>query len=552
MSGFPIRHTRVSVSTDTRQTSSLMTMASQSRHPGREMTPDEAEILNVIAKRRDRIRSLPGWDATPDRVYDLLKIATRERAIEIDSGADDDTPWETLLGFLIAWHHELPTGEKEPDEGLISDIVLAAREITRLQTIEHGIRQGIYHVSPYAGGARLRWQRNRNVAIEAADMFLESQTRAVTPPGVSEAESRWISAKPAASRALPPPEVIRAAKGRALDEIETWRAALPEGVLPDDFPLEDGLDVRVMTQILAAVMGLASLCEYTARRQRRTETTLLRQPEAELYRLLSEVTDGVRDEQIVAAVERLSYRPGRSARSSPLVKHAGLVILCPPLLTPRATDVIMLRTAAESARSFGTVGRLQGQRASGWTDWLRAIPSVLVAEGVSARRADGQLAGDLDVVAIDPVRRVGLCIEVKWPIDAITWSEVARIDRTITSAAAQCARLRHELETGLAEVEMPESWPRFEDIEWTWCAGTAQQLTTVPMPVDDVHATSLRYLLALGTPTDLESLSKVLRDPSLPRYGRDFIKVRERNDIEGYSLDVEAIVLLKRAWAPTY
>lgn len=511
------------------------------------MTP-QAELLERITERRSQVRSHPGWDSGPERICDLLRLATRLRAQEIDNGLVTDVPWESLLGLLISWHHELRLGEGSCPEERSFELVRAALEFTRLEHLDNSVRYGAYEVRRIGNGFRIR--HRWDPAVEAADAFLERQAEPTGLPNLSGVERRWIDNRPVDSREGPPAQVLQASTDRALDAIRAWRTALPEGHLPDSFPLGDRLSVGKMTLVLAGLMGLASLSEGTARRLKRLETTLVHLPRARLLQRLTQLCPTVPKDSVDAALERLTYRVGRSTRSSPLVELGQMIILCPPLLTPRAADVIMLRAAASDTRRFGAIGRQLGDRARAWAQWFSAIPGVTVAERVQVRAQDGQSAGDLDLVALDPAHGIGVCLEIKWPIDALTWPEVTSVERCASSAARQLSGLRRALTSGLAVAGLPTGWPTFTDVDWTWCVGTPQQLCLRPLPASSMHTTSLRYMHNLGKPTRLADVVDILRVPDLPREGVHFRCARVRFPVGPQLVSVDAIEITVPTWCP--
>ncbi|MED7950719.1 hypothetical protein [Streptomyces sp. BE303] len=513
------------------------------------MTPEE-ELLDAITYRRRQVRDNPAWNSGPDRIYVLLRTATRLRAMEITAGLDTDVPWESVLAQLISWHHELPFGDDECSEKAALEIALAAADISRLASLETSIRAGAYEVrrSRNIFRVRHRW----DPAVEVADIHLERRATPRAVPDPSEIELRWISTRPVDSRGGPPIEVLAAAVERAAAEIAAYRQAVPEGHLPDSFALGDGLTVGGMARVMAVLMGLASLCEHTAIRLSRLESTLAHMPLARLHAVLAELCPTVPEEQRILTVERLIFRPGRSSRTSPLVQHGEQIILCPPLLTPRTIDPIVLRSAASDFRRFGPVGRELGERAVAWTEWLGGVPGALVADQVPAYRTDGKLAGDLDVIAVDPVRRVGLCVEIKWPIDAVTSTEVVKIENWATSAARQLDRLRGELRSNMATVDLPVGWPPFDGIDWTWCVGTPQQLCLRPLPVPDMFSTSLRYLHGLGRPSALPQVVDILRKPVLPSEGVHFQITRKTIRIGPRLVHLDTIGMSPYQWQPRF
>ncbi|MFD5672102.1 hypothetical protein [Streptomyces sp. NPDC127040] len=470
--------------------------------------------------------------------------------MEITAGVPSDLPWESVLTQLVVWHHEFPVGTGPCPEADATEITLAAAAAQHLDLLETGVRAGAYQVRLTRNDFRVRhcW----NASVEVADMILTQRATPTRLPDLSDAERRWISTQPVGSRTGPPPEVLRAAVDRASETIEAYRQAVPEGQLPDTFPLGEGMTAGDMSRVLAVIMGLASLCEETAHRLSRLETTLAHMPVTQLMEVLAEMCPTVSESHQILAVERLTYRVGRSSRTSPLVRHGDSLIICPPLVTPRAVDSIMLRSAAYDPRAFGRVGFKQGERATAWAEWLRATPGALVAERVPAVRTDGRPAGDIDVVVVDPAKGVGLCLEIKWPIEALSLAQVVKVENWVTSAARQLDRLRGELREGEATARLPHGWPAFGAVDWTWCVGTPQQLSPRPLPVPEMHATSLRYVQALGTPPDLDSLVGALVRPDLPTEGVHFDVTKRSFPVGRRRVHLDTLGVSLNTWRPRF
>ncbi|MFJ8059972.1 hypothetical protein [Streptomyces sp. NPDC096142] len=513
------------------------------------MKPD-LDLLNAVSYERARVRAHPAWQSGPERIYDLLRTATRLRAMEFTAGMTSDLPWESVLAQLAVWHHEFPLGTGPCSESDATEVTALAAAAHHLDLLESGVRTGAYQVRLTGGGFRVR--HSWDTSVEVADMLLAEAALPTQLPKLSETERRWISTRSGSSRKGPPFEVLRAAVDRAAETIEAYRKAVPEGQVPDTFPLGEGMTAGDMVQVLSVIMAVASLCEETAHRLSRLETTLAHMPVSQLMALLVEMCPTVSEAHLALAVERLTYRAGRSCRTSPLVQHGETVIICPPLVTPRAVDPIMLRSAAHDSRGFGRVGREQGDRATAWAEWLRTTPGAVVAERVPATREDGRPAGDLDVVVVDPDKRVGLCLEIKWPIEALSLPEAMKVENWVSSAARQLDRLKAELRAGTATARLPGGWPRFESIDWTWCVGTPQQLYLRPLPAPEMHATSLRYVQALGTPPDLGTLVGTLVRPDLPTQGVHYEVARRSFPVGRRQVHLDVLGVTADQWRPRF
>ncbi|WP_428814847.1 hypothetical protein SALCHL_002804 [Streptomyces albus subsp. chlorinus] len=508
------------------------------------------ELLEEISRKRSALRLHRAWSAGAGRIYALLRKAAEFRAREIDSGIQTDVPWETLFEFVIEWHHQFPLGDGDCDEEAAFEVLTSAIEFSRWEQIEHSIRMGGYSVR--RRGRDLRVRHAWDVALEAADMYLESRARPRGLPPFSEVERRWAGARPVESREGPPFEVLKASADRAMVSIDAWRKSAPEGYLPDPFALGNGLTIREATVLLAGIMGLADLCELAARSAARLESTLAHLDRQVMVDALGQLCPEVPTAHIDDLLERLTYRVGRSARTAPLVESGERIILCPPLITSRAVDVIALRTAAQDASRFGRVGHTLGKRAKEWEDWFAAIPGVSARSGVKVLRADGKRAGDLDVIAVDTKNKLGICLEIKWPIDGVTRREVGKVESWVTSAADQLGRVRGELESGTAVAELPGGWPQLSEIEMTWGVGTPQQLCLRPISVQGIYPTSLRYLIESGDPPSLRSVVEMLKRPDLPKRGLHYSEEAFTLRMGHYAVVVDRVGLRQFGWRPRF
>ncbi|MEU5903784.1 hypothetical protein ABZ780_05355 [Micromonospora sp. NPDC047467] len=478
----------------------------------------------------------------------LLQHAMRLRAMEIAQGLDSNVPWESVLAQIITWDHQIAKGHGRCEADDAARICVAALEATRLDNLYGTVRAGGYEVRRRGDSFRIR--HRWNPAIEAADSFLEHAAIPAELPEITSVEHAWIKNLPQTSRGFPPRDVLEAATRRARAAIGAYRDALPEGNLPDLFQLDDGLTVGHAVDVLSVVMGFAELHESATRLLKRTDAALARIPRTRLLEMTAEILPTVPPKCIDTTIERLTFTAGRSARISPLAELEGTIILCPPLITPRATDAIILRGAAYDPGRYGPIGQRQGNRAVRWKDWLGQIPGVLVAERLRARRQDRAAAGDLDVVAVHPQQRRGVCFEIKWPIDAISLPEVTKIEDWMSAAASQLNRLRAELMSGVAVVDMPKGWPDFSEITWTWAVATPQQLCLRPLQFNEIYGTSFRYMACHGEPRSLDDVVNALVSPDLPVQGVDF-QIDAVDFLLGRQRVVlDAIGLAREGWMP--
>jgi hypothetical protein len=512
------------------------------------LTP-EAELLDVVAAERRKVAAHPGWQTGPERILELLQTATRIRQLD-RTNFGHDVPWETVFGLLITWHHKFPvaTGPVSPQHA--DELVLAAATLARLEGLELSSRVNAYRVRKRGSALVLthRW----NPALEVADAILERNTTPPHIPELTSAERAWIDRKALRSRDLPPLQVLRAAAARAREGITLWREHQLEGALPESFSLGDGLTVGDAIDVLAGLMGFADLCMATADIQKRTETTLVTLSTTTFSDLLVKLAPNCDRTQVDNVIERLMYTRGRSPHNSPLVDLGEAVLVCPPLIGIRLIDPILLRSAGYDPSKFGPIGKTLGGLATRWAEWLRQIPGTLVAERVKVVAPTGRQDGDLDVLAIDPARKLAVCLEIKWPVDAWSLSEVLKIEDWTTKASVQLAQVRRKLNSRTATARTPKQWPDISDFRWTWAVGIPRQLSMRPLSESDVHVTSLRYLTAMQVPASLADVASILRTPDLPVVSKHFTVERRTVSLDQVDIHIDTLRINPAVpWTPS-
>jgi hypothetical protein len=322
--------------------------------------------------------------------------------------------------------------------------------------------------------------------------------------------------------------------------------------LPESFSLGDQLTVGHAIDLLAALMGFADLCTATANILQRTETTLVTMSTTTLSNLLMQLAPECTSAQVDNLLERLTFKDGRLPHYSPLVRAGDdAFIICPPLIGVRLVDPLVLRSAGYDPNRFGPIGKSLGDLATRWTTWLAKIPGALVAERIKVIYPNGRQAGDLDVLAIDPNTKTAICLEIKWPVDAWALTEVVKVEEWAEKAARQIARVRAGLASGETTAKLPARWPDLSDFTWTWAVGIPRQLCLRPLPEPDIEVTSLRYLLALGEPTNLEAIANALAKPDLPIAGEHFTVDRLTLPLQRGTIHLDVLIMdPAKPWIP--
>jgi hypothetical protein len=517
------------------------------------MTPEQ-ELMGLIADWREQVDRLSIWSAGEDRLHALMSATLGIKAGAAQEGAaSSQVPWEVLLDFLISWHFKHPIGNEPCREEDVASAITAAISAVRLESLASALRAQAYRVRK-TGGTKFRVSYKWDMGLEVADMYLERQAAPASLEDPTARELEWASAQSRGrlNSFLPPEDVISATMERTRRAVQAWRDVHQDPPLSDDTDLGEGLSVGVMAEVLAALMAMAELGEMAHSKARSRGTTLQHTTEEAIVECLGRLCNDLPNDLAAHAIRRLMAGPGKSLRTSLLIPNRGLITVLPLVMFPRAIDAIVLRTAASDPARYGPIGKRQGERARVWGRWLAGIPGVKVVEGAKVRSPGGRTEGDLDVVAIDPVSRKGLVLEIKWPIDALTISEAFKMDQTIVRASEQLGKVRRSLQTGATRAKFPPDWPSFDEIDWAWGVGVPQQLTPQPMPEPDIFATSFRYVSQLDPINSLSELVDVLRDPIVPelnkhyRIGSITFPLQQR-----YSVRIEVLECKEGDWVPT-
>ncbi|GGN99220.1 hypothetical protein [Microbispora bryophytorum] len=517
------------------------------------------ELAGYLKSRRQMVSRLKAWRAGPDRILTLLQQAARIRHEEALRAGDphvteDAALWTRIFARLVNWNARFPYGHGDCSQKDAEEVVAFARELDATERLETAISVGAFSVTKSSGLFKLAI--TQDPAVEAADLMLEALTSPHRYPDIGGSEVNvWLHRLAQGKGATGIPTNVRRSSalwGRKA--IEAYRAALPEGSLQDSFTLRGRLTVGNAVQYWAALVGLCYLLDRIAAITRDTRATLMSMHKnAIAARLADAVGEGADLELAQEVVELATFTPGASPLAAPLIPCGDRLIICPALVNPIGTERLLLRAVASDPSRSGKLGKDLGRRASAWGEFLCGIPGVLVAEGVIIKRATGGIAGDLDVVAVDPSAGVGICLEVKWPIDAQSLGESMKITDVTDKGARQLDRLRSFLATGDAIYTLPSGWPRFEEVEWAWVVGTPQQLYAGTLPVHDIHVTSLRYIMQLPKPATLGQLIGGIASPSWPERNRHFEIRPARMRIGAIRIEQETIALMRTPrWSPKY
>jgi hypothetical protein len=457
--------------------------------------------------------------------------------------------WQSATSRLIVWNHRFASADK----GLVrqQEVDAAVRLAVRWLALEgalEGVARGDWEFT--SDGFDIRLRLRRDWSIEALDLYLESVTSpsGPPPPAPRHAFEWFIEQSRMRSASNPPDWVLQALVRYARRTAEQY-----PGRLPVDFDLGSGLRLGDARTCYIGLLGLCALADCYVQYLGVSEATLLGIPRPALLQRLVKVTDGQVDKASVEAfVDLMTFRPGRHADAAhaPLIPSGDRLLLPPALLSPRGIERTLLRSAAADPSRFGPVGKALGRQADAWADLLAGLPGVMAARRLAVVRPDGSAAGDLDIVALDPRARVGVVVEAKWPIDALTVREGSKIEDWVTHARTQVLRVRRGLEDGVLRARLPADWPAFSSVCWQWLVGTPQQLDRrLGQPgADIIPATSLRLAEALPSAHTLaEFLGRLLRPP-LPQRGEDYDVVQHEFRVGRYRVVADALAPYRPDW----
>lgn len=519
---------------------------------------DERELAS-------RIDALPAglkvWFDGPAALPRLLTVNNVRRYAELVGKAEEmgvellpgyireelQQRWRHAVSSLVEWHSEhghtdpgpvpVPRHAESPmrsarghgpvrvrSRQLGKQDYVSAIDLSRawfaLNPIRVGLATGVMGVSRVKG--KHIWVTNKRRAdIEVLDTMLAQVTMFDSP--TPDPESHLVDESLVANARI-------GATGGLLNEIPphildiAWREA--EALLDIQ-----GLSLPASTDLGGLTLAQARTCyaylitqlrlnEFAAFNLNSPETLLWGIRPANLQSVLSRRVGGP---AASAFIDLAKYQKGRSPVSAPLIPHRDMLLIPAELVSPIAFERTLLRAASADPNSAGQLGNALGHRASRWAERLRSVPGCLVGEELPVKGADGHRLGDLDLVAWDPVRRVMLIVETKWPVDAATLAEGFKVDAMIDKGRAQIARLRTSMEDGSGTATWPRDWNVPPDTRTSWWVGTAQQLDSRGiLDGNGVGATSLRLVEHLLPAENLDDLLTRLSAFPLPRYGVEY------------------------------
>ncbi|WP_129858242.1 hypothetical protein [Streptomyces albidoflavus] len=314
---------------------------------------------------------------------------------------------------------------------------------------------------------------------------------------------------------------------------------------PWEMPLDTdlgGLTLREAIPLMGTLKGMSFLQLTLFRGEPNLETAYLAMRPETLTRWLKRYNP--KSSVIDKFIDLFTYRGpgGKTPFSAPIIPWDGQLVMPFALLADGLEERMIIRAAASNPSSSGKLGMSLGRLGNKWASRLGEIPGVKVATEVKVLAQNRRKIGDLDIAALDPDGKSGLIVEAKWPIDARVLADAWKQEAAIDKGREQIERLKAEISDG-AIVKLPQGWPQFSDVEWTWIVGTARYLDPRRYS-DGPSVTCLRLIEQLLPATSVNELLQRLKNFPYPREGTEFSLSWKRVVVGGVTVKARMIELL--------
>jgi hypothetical protein len=261
-----------------------------------------------------------------------------------------------------------------------------------------------------------------------------------------------------------------------------------------------------------------------------------------------QVRTGIDEEPVQSFLDFLTYVHGHhpDPAIAPIIARRDRLLIPLTLVATSNFERNLLRALALRGDLYGPVAKERGRAgADKVAALLRTIPDVLVTTGIEVRGPGGRTAGDLDVVAVDPKKGIGLILEVKWPAPPDHMIEILRVEAELQRGQQQLAQLKRGLANGTLWVRgWPASWPSFQDMRLEWMALGKDYLPgTRAILGHEIRPISWDLLWARQADTLAGLIQKLTSERDLPAEGRDFERVWHKMKVGRYEVEIEGFEL---------
>ncbi|MEU1913547.1 hypothetical protein [Streptomyces massasporeus] len=510
------------------------------------------ETLQEVARRAPAELSI--WNCGTAALHALLASVSVRYLREVQKGSpgardrEDGKPggetrdWANMTAHLVEWAF-LYCDSSISGEPTLQQIDEALDLAQNWSVIEIGLEGGkAGRVRVEQKGKELLIEPIANPSIEVLDMLLE------------EIDTRNVDENTVGPSLEPAYEFFRSQQGRrgVYRNLPTWIGGLYIQHMKNyvsnrawEMPLDTdlgGLTLREAIPLMGTIKGMSFLQLTLFRGEPNLETAYLAMRPETLTRWLRRYNP--KSAVIDKFIDLLTYRGpgGKTPFSAPIIPWGDQLVMPFALLADGLEERMILRAAASNPSASGKLGTSLGRLGNKWASRLGEIPGVKVATEVKVLAYNRRKIGDLDIVALDPDRKSGLIVEAKWPIDARVLADAWKQESAIDKGREQIERLKGEISDG-AIVKLPQGWPQFSDVEWTWIVGTARYLDP-RRSSDGPPVTCLRLVEQLLPATSVHDLLQKLTNFPYPQEGREFTLSWKRVVVGGITVKARMIELL--------
>jgi hypothetical protein len=425
------------------------------------------------------------------------------------------------VGVAVGWAERYLTAPREEPGSTEEDRVAMfelARRYWLIRNLLAEVRQGVREYEALGNRVVLTYQGDRD--LDALDRFLDFVDDIQSLPDPEARMDRrlreWLSR---GGKDVPWPEV----PGWAREQYREFAGRLV-GQYPCYLPA--GFDAGGFTMAEAS----AILAELLAQAVHRHACTLygcllasVVVPPIRRRDLATEVAvaTGVAETHVLALLDLLTLDLERCSDPclTPLIPVGDdRLVPMSSLIVPSSLHRNLIALLQHDHARFGEAGRqlgLLGARTTAST--LGRLAGAVLATSVKVLRPDGTHAGDLDVVAYDPVTREMAVLEVMWRIGPDGSAEVARCEEAAHAKRAQVSRVRGDIEGGLAAPRWPARWPDCIGSTTSWFILTPNVLPIQAVEADGITIRSHQMLASmLRDGASVSDLVRVLESPPLP------------------------------------
>ncbi|MGY4989191.1 hypothetical protein [Streptomyces nigrescens] len=482
-------------------------------------------------------------------VQEVLKGSPGSREI-VDGGPGGEArDWANITARIIEWSFLYCDDSSTAGEPSLQQVNEALDLAQSWNVVEIGIeggKVGRVRVSESKRGMLI--EPISNPSLEVMDMLLEQ----IDTENVDENE--------VGPRLEPAHAFFRTQQGRkdVYRSVPVWVSGLyiqhMKNCLakkPWEIPLDTdlgGLTLREAIPLLGTIKGMSLLQLSLFRGEPNPYTAYLATPPETLTRLLKRYNP--KSVVVDEFIDLLTYRgpKGKTPFSAPIIPWGDQIIMPFALLSEGLEERMILRAAAFNPNASGKLGTSLGRLCNKWAARLGDIPGVKVATEVKVLAPNRRKIGDLDIVALDSDRKSGLIVEAKWPIDARVLADAWKQEAAIDKGREQIKRVKQEILDGAA-IKLPQGWPQFSDVEWTWMVGTARYLDPRES-TEGPPATCLRLVEQLLPASSVRDLLRKLEDFPYPQEGRDFQLSWKRVVVGGVAIRARVIEIFSPAPKP--